>query len=88
MKIYPDLDYHFFITAELDERVRRKCMQYENKENFDIIKNNIITRDKLQEKAGFYDLSPITEVIDVTECKDIKESTEKVLAKIKLPEIV
>ena len=88
MTIYPDLDYHFFITADLDERVRRKCIQYENKEEFETIKNNIVTRDELQEKAGFYKLSPITEVIDVTKCKTVEESTEKVLEKIKLLEIV
>lgn len=88
MTIYPDLDYHFFITADLDERVRRKCIQYHNKEEFETIKNNIIARDDLQEKAGFYKLSPITEVIDVTECKSVEESTEKVMRKIKLPETV
>lgn len=88
MTIYPDLDYHFFITADLDERVRRKCIQYQNKENFDIIKNNIVTRDELQEKAGFYKLSEITKVIDVTECKNVEESTQKVLSYIKLPEVV
>ena len=27
MLIYPDLDYHFFITASLDERVKRKLKQ-------------------------------------------------------------
>ena len=88
MTIYPELDYHFFITADLDERVRRKCIQYENKEEFETIKKNIIARDTLQEKAGFYKLSSITDVIDVTECKNIEESTEKVLMKIKLPETI
>lgn len=88
MTIYPNLDYHFFITAELNERVRRKCIQYENKENFETIKRNIITRDELQEKAGFYKLSSITEVVDVTECKTVEESTQKVFNKIKLPENV
>ena len=32
MKIYPDCDYHFFVVASLEERVRRKCIQYGNKE--------------------------------------------------------
>jgi len=86
--IYPELDYHFFITADIDERVRRKCMQYENKETFEEIKENILKRDKLQEEAGFYKLSPITTVVDVTECKTVEESTGKVLRKIKLPEVV
>ena len=84
MKIYPDTDYHFFITADLEERVKRKCTQYENKEEYEAIKENIIERDALQEKAGFYDLDPKSIVIDVTDCKSVKESTEKVLEKIKL----
>lgn len=82
--IYPDLDYHFFITASLEERTKRKCIQYQNKEEFEEIKQNIMTRDKLQEEAGFYNLSDITKEIDVTECKTVKESTEKVLSNIKI----
>ena len=88
MAIYPDLDYHFFITADLDERVRRKCIQYHNKEEFETIKKNIVARDELQEKAGFYKLSPITKVIDVTECKSVEESTEKVMSQIKFTQTV
>ncbi len=86
--IYPDLDYHLFITADIDERVKRKCMQYNNKESFEEIKKNILKRDRLQEEAGFYRLSDITKEIDVTECKTVEESTEKVLSNIKLPEVV
>lgn len=32
MKIYPECDYHFFMIADLDERVRRKCIQYGEQE--------------------------------------------------------
>lgn len=81
--IYPEIDYHFFITASLEERTRRKCIQYQNKEEFEEIKQNILTRDKLQEEAGFYKLSAITKEIDVTECKSAMESAEKVLSNIK-----
>ena len=49
---------------------------------------NIIKRDALQEKSGFYDYSPITLEIDVTDCKSVQESTDKVLQKIKLKENV
>lgn len=88
MKIYPDCDYHFFIIADLDERVRRKCSQYENKESFDEIKENILKRDELQEKAGFYEYDKITIEIDVTDCKNATESTDLVLSKIKLAQLV
>ena len=86
MKIYPDCDYHIFITADLDERVKRKAMQYDNK-NMEEIKENIVKRDKLQEEAGYYDLSDITKVVDVTDCKTAEESTNKVLNFINLKKL-
>lgn len=88
VKIYPELDYHFFIVADLDERVRRKCMQYENKETFEDIKNNISKRDELQKQAGFYEYAEMTIEVDVTDCKTVEESSKKVLKYIKVPEMM
>ncbi len=88
MKIYPDCDYHFFIVADLEERVKRKCSQYNNKEVEAEVRENIIKRDELQEKAGFYEYSSITKEIDVTECKSVQESTKKVLNNIKIAETI
>ena len=85
MKIYPECDYHFFVIADLEERVRRKCMQYNNKETIDEIRENITKRDELQKQAGFYEYSPITIEVDVTNCKSVEESTKLVFDKIKLP---
>lgn len=82
MKIYPDCNYHFFIVADLEERVRRKCFQYNSKETEDEVRENIIKRDELQEKAGFYEYSSITIKIDVTDCRSVSESTQKVLSYI------
>ena len=84
MKIYPESDYHFFITASLDERVKRKCIQYNNEKSYEEIKENIETRDKLQKEAGFYDYSDITQEIDVTDCKSVEESTDKVFKYIEI----
>lgn len=86
MKIYP-CDYHFFLIADLDERVRRKCIQYQNKENEEEIRYNVMKRDELQKQSGFYDYSPITVEIDVTDCKTVEESTEKVLHNLKIKEV-
>lgn len=88
MKIYPESDYHFFIVASLEERIRRKCIQYENKEAKEEIRKNIIQRDELQKKAGFYEYSPITIELDVTDCKNVEESTELLLSKVKLPQMI
>ncbi len=83
MKIYPDLDYHLFITADLDERVKRKMIQYGEKANEKEIRENIEKRDKLQKQAGYYNKYDNTIEIDVTNCKNIEESTKKVLEHIK-----
>ena len=83
MEIYPNIDYHFFITASLDERVRRKCIQYNGEVSEEEIRDNIIKRDELQEKAGFYNIHEKTIKIDVTDCKTIEEGTNKILEKMK-----
>lgn len=87
MQIYPDLDYHFLITASIDERVKRKCIQYKGKVNEEEVRENIIKRDELQEKAGFYKMYENTIKLDVTKCKTVEESTNKVLERIKLPSL-
>ncbi len=84
MKIYPNMDYHLFITATLNERVKRKCIQYNEEKNPKEVKRNIVTRDRLQKLAGFYKIYPNTIKIDVTDCKSVEESTNKVIEHIKL----
>ena len=84
MQIYPKMDYHLFITASLDERVKRKCIQYKEKEDIKAVKKNIRARDFLQKLAGFYKIYPNTIKIDVTECKSVEESTNKVLEYCKI----
>ena len=86
MIIYPDLDYHFFVTASVDERVRRKCIQYNvalDSEEGQKIRENVITRDDLQEKSGYYKLYDNTIVIDVTEAASVLESCDMVIKEIK-----
>lgn len=84
LTIYPECDYHLFITADLDERVKRKASQYDDKKQEEV-RENIIKRDELQKEVGYYDISERTTVIDVTECKSAEESTDKVLKMINLP---
>lgn len=87
MIIYPNLDYHLFITASVDERVRRKCIQYNvdvNSEEGKKVRENVITRDELQEKSGYYKIYDNTIVLDLTHTKSVEESTKCVLDKIKL----
>ena len=83
MKIYPELDYHIFIIASLDERIRRKCIQYNGKCDEEEIRKNILERDKLQEEAGFYKIYDKTVVVDVTNCNSAKASADEVFKKIR-----
>ena len=85
VKMYPNVTYHFFITATLDERVRRKSIQYKEKIDLKKLKENIEKRDKLQEDSGYYKIYDITNVIDVTNCETIEEGAKLVLDKISLP---
>lgn len=82
MKIYPDLDYHFLVTASLEERVRRKCIQYNESINTEKIKTNIMKRDELQKAAGYYKKYDNTIEIDVTNCKNAEEGANIILQKI------
>lgn len=88
MKIYPNIDYHLFITASLDERVKRKCIQYNEKNNQNDVRKNIVKRDRLQKLAGFYKIYPNTIKIDVTDCKSVEESTKKVLEKLNMGNVL
>lgn len=83
MEIYPDLDYHFFVTASLEERVRRKAIQYNKEIDLNELRNHIAKRDELQEKSGFYKIYPLTIEVDVTDCESVEESTQKLLRYIK-----
>ena len=83
MRIYPNLNYHFFITASLEERIRRKMSQYGKDSDYEEVKQNIVKRDELQEKAGYYTIYDNTIKIDVTDCKTVEKSTMRVLKHIK-----
>lgn len=83
MKIYPDLDYHFFVTADIETRVDRKMHQYTNEKiTREELKKHIEERDSLQEQAGFYKRYDKTIDVDVSECKSAEESAMKILEKI------
>ena len=83
VKMYPDVTYHFFIDASIEERTNRKYMQYNKEIPKEQIKEMIHVRDKLQEKSGYYKIYPQTKIIDVTNCKSAKESEKLVLGNIK-----
>lgn len=80
--IYPNLTCHVYITADLKERVQRRYNQYEGKYTIEEVQKMILKRDELHEKSGFNKMGKNSITIDVTECKDAKESAQKVLQEI------
>ena len=83
VKMYPDVTYHFFIDASIEERTNRKYMQYNKEIPKEQIKEMILSRDELQEKSGYYRIYPQTKIIDVTNCKSAEESAQLVLKNMK-----
>lgn len=83
VKMYPDVTYHFFVDASIEERTNRKYMQYNKEIPKKQIKEMIQSRDELQEKSGYYKIYPQTKVINVTNCKSAQESAELVLENMK-----
>ena len=84
IKIYPDMKVHIFITASLEERVNRRFKQFKGKYTRQQIRDTILKRDRMHEKAGYNEKYENTIIVDVTDCKSAKESAEKILENIKV----
>lgn len=84
VNMYPKVDYHFLLIADIDERVRRKIGQYEGKITEQELKKHIEERDKLQQESGYYKIHPITRVIDVTNFKTPEVTMNKLLEYINI----
>ena len=82
LDIYPEMDYHFFVIADLEERINRKYIQYNGEVSKEELRNHINKRDELQKDSGFYAKSSRTIILDVTKCKTPEESTNLLLDKI------
>lgn len=80
--LYPDMDYHIYITASLKERVKRRYNEYKGKYTIEEIEKNIIKRDETHKLAGFNKKCDKTIEVDITDCKNAKESAEKILQKM------
>lgn len=84
VNMYPKVDYHFLLIADIDERVKRKIGQYKGKITEEKLKKHIEERDKLQQESGYYKIHPITRVIDVTNFKTPEDTMNKLLEYINI----
>ena len=80
--IYPDMTVHVYITASLEERIKRRYNQYNQKYAIEDIREMILKRDKLHEMAGFNKLYEKSIKVDVSDCKNAEESAKKVINNI------
>ena len=83
IEIYPQMTCYVYITADIEERIRRRYSQYNGKYSVEEIKDMIIQRDLLHEKSGFNKTFERTIKIDVTNCKSKEEATNLVYDKLK-----
>ena len=83
VEIYPEMDLHLFVTADIEERIKRRYNQYKGKYSIEEIKNIILKRDELHNKAGFNKKCNKTVTLDLTDCKSANESAKKTLNVIK-----
>lgn len=61
---YPETDYHIFLEANFNERVKRKMLM--NSESYEITLNKLKTRDKKEKESGFWEKYDFTKIIDTT----------------------
>lgn len=83
VEIYPEMDLHLFVTADIEERIKRRYNQYKGKYSIEEIKNIILKRDELHNKAGFNKKCNKTVTLDLTDCKNANESAKKALNVLK-----
>ena len=71
------------IQTQVEGKNEQKQVQTENVQQDSAPKTQETTdSNELQEKSGYYKIYPQTKIIDVTNCKNAKESAQKVLENI------
>lgn len=81
---YPDLDYHIFLTANFDTRVKRKVLM--NNESYEITYNKLMKRDEMERKGNFWQTYDFTYVIDTTNLSknDVLEKVDEIINRRKI----
>jgi CMP/dCMP kinase len=85
--VFPDADYKFYLDADLDERARRRYKELTaagQKINLDVIKDDVVIRDKsdMTRSVGALKVAHGAIVIDTTDLS-IDEVFDKVMSHIK-----
>ena len=85
--VFPDADHKFFLTASLDERVRRRAAQFEARGEAvdpEAMRREVAERDRQDTQRTVAPLRPAEDAIIIdTDDLDLEQTVEKVLSFIR-----
>ncbi len=84
--VFPDADYKFFLTASLDEKVRRRAAQYERRgERVDpeVMRREVETRDRVDTERAVAPLRPAPDAVVIdTDQLDVDEVVDLIVTQV------
>ena len=85
--VFPDAGYKFFLTASLDERVRRRAAQFEapgEPVDAEAMRKEVAERDRADSQRTVAPLRPAEDAIILdTDDLDLEQTVDRVLSFIK-----
>jgi cytidylate kinase len=85
--VFPDADYKFFLVASLDEKVRRRALQFERRgERVDAeaMRREVEERDRVDTERAVAPLHPATDAVVIdTDRLDVDQVVDRILQHIK-----
>ena len=81
--VFPDADYKFFLTASLDEKVRRRAAQYARRgerADDEAMRKEVEARDRVDTERAIAPLRPATDAIVIdTDNLDLDQVVDRIL---------
>jgi len=85
--VFPDADHKFFLTASLDEKVRRRAAQYERRgERIDpeVMRREVETRDRVDTERAVAPLRPAPDAVVIdTDHLDVDQVVDLIVQQVK-----
>ncbi|HEX7265114.1 MAG TPA: (d)CMP kinase [Candidatus Dormibacteraeota bacterium] len=84
--VFPDADHKFFLTASLDEKVRRRAAQYERRGERvdpDVMRREVEARDRVDTQRAVAPLKPAADAVVIdTDNIDVDEVVDLIVRRI------
>ena len=85
--VFPHADHKFFLTASLDEKVRRRAVQYERRgENVDenVMRKEVAERDRIDSERPIAPLRPADDAVIIdTDDLDLEQVVDRIVRHVK-----